>query len=71
MKQLVVIFILCISINAYAQEPSILNDTIDLDEVLVKATRVDEKAPFVRSNVTKEEIESRNLGQDIPVLLNF
>ena len=46
-------------------------DTIDLDEVLVKATRVDEKAPFVQSNVTKEEIESRNLGQDIPVLLNF
>ena len=57
MKQLVVIFILCISMKTYAQETSILNDTIDLDEVLVKATRVDEKAPFVRSNVTKEEIE--------------
>ena len=51
----------------YAQEQSILKDTIDLDEVLVKATRVDEKAPFVNANVTKEEIESRNLGQDIPV----
>lgn len=57
--------------GSYAQEKSILKDTINLDEVLVKATRVDEKAPFVRSNVTKEEIESRNLGQDIPVLLNF
>ena len=54
-----------------AQKQSILKDTIDLDEVLVKATRVDEKAPFVQSNVTKEDIESRNLGQDIPVLLNF
>lgn len=71
MKQLVVIFIMCASMGSYAQEKSILKDTINLDEVLVKATRVDEKAPFVRSNVTKEEIESRNLGQDIPVLLNF
>lgn len=71
MKQLVVIFIMCASMGSYAQEKSILKDTINLDEVLVKATRVDEKAPFVRSNITKEEIESRNLGQDIPVLLNF
>ncbi len=71
MKQLVVFFIMCASIAAYTQEKSILNDTINLDEVLVKATRVDDKAPFVRSNITKEEIESRNLGQDIPVLLNF
>ncbi|MCA0932844.1 TonB-dependent receptor [Lutimonas saemankumensis] len=71
MKQLTVIFILCLSTVVWAQEKSILKDTINLDEVLVKATRVDEKAPFVRSNVTKEEIESRNLGQDIPVLLNF
>ncbi|WKK66136.1 TonB-dependent receptor [Lutimonas zeaxanthinifaciens] len=71
MKQLTVIFMMCLSTVLMAQEKSILKDTIDLDEVLVKATRVDEKAPFVRSNVSKEEIESRNLGQDIPVLLNF
>ncbi len=71
MKQFAVMFMLCMSFTSYAQEKSILNDTIDLEEVLVKATRVDEKAPFVRSNITKEEIESRNLGQDIPVLLNF
>ena len=71
MKQITVIFMMCISTIVLAQEKSILKDTIDLDEVLVKATRVDEKAPFVRSNVTKDEIESRNLGQDIPVLLNF
>ena len=71
MKQLVVIFMMCIAFLSGAQEKSILKDTIALDEVLVKATRVDERAPFVRSNITKEEIESRNLGQDIPVLLNF
>ncbi|NNE31628.1 MAG: TonB-dependent receptor [Winogradskyella sp.] len=42
-----------------------------LDEVLVKAVRVDAKAPITHSNVTKKEIAKRNLGQDIPVLLNF
>ncbi|WP_299114682.1 TonB-dependent receptor [uncultured Winogradskyella sp.] len=42
-----------------------------LDEVLVKAVRVKEKAPITHSNVTKKEIAKRNLGQDIPVLLNF
>jgi len=71
MKQFAVIFMLCACFSGYAQEKSMLNDTVKLDEVLVKATRVDEKAPFVNSNITKEEIESRNLGQDIPVLLNF
>ena len=55
----------------YAQEASILKDTIELDEVLVKATRVKEDAPFTQSYVTKEEIEARNLGQDLPILLNF
>ena len=42
-----------------------------LDEVLVKAVRVDAKSPITHSNVTKKEIERRNVGQDIPVLLNF
>ena len=67
------LFILTIffSVISFAQDNSILNDTINLDEVLVKATRVDKKAPFTQSNITKEEIEERNLGQDIPILLNY
>jgi len=56
---------------SFAQENSILNDTVNLDEILVTATRITEKAPFTQSNITKEEIEERNLGQDIPILLNF
>ncbi|MCK4561506.1 MAG: TonB-dependent receptor [Flavobacteriaceae bacterium] len=60
-----------ISAISFAQKNSILNDTINLDEVLVTATRITEKAPFTQSNITKEEIEERNLGQDIPILLNF
>ena len=56
---------------ATAQDTGILKDTIELDEVLVRATRVEEDAPFTQSYVNKEEIEARNLGQDLPVLLNF
>jgi len=41
-----------------------------LDEVLVQAFRVDADSPITHSNFTKKDIESRNLGQDIPVLLN-
>ena len=43
----------------------------NLDEVLVKAVRVDANSPITHSNLSKEEIEKRNLGQDIPILLNY
>ncbi len=42
-----------------------------LDEVLVKSVRVDAKSPITHTNVSKKEIAKRNLGQDIPVLLNY
>jgi iron complex outermembrane receptor protein len=42
-----------------------------LDEVLVSAVRVTTKTPVTFSNVSKEELAKRNLGQDIPILLNY
>ncbi|WP_298900738.1 TonB-dependent receptor [uncultured Psychroserpens sp.] len=42
-----------------------------LDEVLVKAVRVVATSPITHSNVTKKQLAKRNLGQDIPVLLNY
>ncbi|MBK5212621.1 MAG: TonB-dependent receptor [Flavobacteriaceae bacterium] len=42
-----------------------------LDEVLVKAVRVDADSPITHSNLDKEELEKRNLGQDIPYMLNY
>ncbi|WBX73448.1 TonB-dependent receptor [Tenacibaculum pacificus] len=42
-----------------------------LDEVLVDAIRVKSDAPIAHSNLSKKQIEKRNLGQDIPVLLNY
>ena len=45
--------------------------TQNLDEVLVKAVRVKPDAPITHSNVTKKDLQQRNLGQDIPILLNY
>ncbi|XWN36519.1 MAG: TonB-dependent receptor [Balneola sp.] len=49
----------------------LLPDTYVSDEVLVEATRVDESIPVTFSNLDQEEIEKRNLGQDVPYLLNL
>ena len=42
-----------------------------LDEVLVSAVRANSDIPVTYSNLSKKEISKRNLGQDIPVLLNY
>jgi iron complex outermembrane receptor protein len=42
-----------------------------LDAVLVSAVRVTTKTPVSFSNLTKKDIKFRNLGQDIPVLMNY
>ena len=42
-----------------------------LNEILVSAIRVDSKTPMSFSNLDKKEIKFRNLGQDIPVLMNY
>lgn len=58
--------------SVYGQEKQQDSTKVEkLDEVLVKAVRVDAKSPITHSNVTKEDLEKRNLGQDIPLLLNF
>lgn len=42
-----------------------------LDEVLISAIRVTSKAPVSFSNLDKKDIKYRNLGQDIPILMNY
>jgi iron complex outermembrane receptor protein len=41
------------------------------DQVIVYATRANEKTPTTYTDFSSEQIEDRNLGQDIPFLLNF
>ena len=42
-----------------------------LDEALVSAVRVNAASPVTHSNLSKEEIAKRNLGQDIPIIMNY
>ena len=74
MKNFVCFFLLLITFYSFSQEQTI--DTIqgkkqNLDEVVVEAIRVKYSSPISHSNISKAELESRNLGQDLPVLLNF
>ncbi|NHM05908.1 TonB-dependent receptor [Flavobacterium sp. CYK-4] len=63
---------LLLTMQAVAQQQKTDTTQVQaLDEVLIKATRAQKKTPVSFSNVSKEALASRNLGQDIPILLNF
>ncbi len=65
---------LCLTVGATAQEQqtdSLEGKKVVLDEVFVSAIRVTKESPVTFSNLTKEDLQSRNLGQDIPILMNF
>lgn len=66
------LFGLTLGISAQNQQIDSLEGTkVVLDEVSVQAVRVTKTSPVTFSNLKKDEIAPRNLGQDIPVLLNF
>ncbi len=50
-----------------AQDSTRINE---LNEVVVKSTRVNEKTGMAFTNVYKRDIKKQNLGQDLPFLLN-
>lgn len=61
-----------LSFYSFAQQtPQDSTKINKLDEVLVSAVRVTSKTPVSFSNLSKKEIQSRNLGQDIPILMNY
>ena len=53
------------------KQDSLTVKKIALDEVFVSAIRANKESPVTFTNLTKEQLSPRNLGQDIPVLLNF
>lgn len=62
-----------LSLLSAQQQPtdSLEGTKVVLDEVLVQAVRVTKESPVTFTNLKKEEIAPRNLGQDIPVLMNY
>lgn len=71
-KQLFLSSFLLFSLATLAQEKTKDSTRVNqLDEVLVSAIRVNSKTPVSFSNLSKKEIQNRNLGQDIPILMNY
>lgn len=71
MKYYAFIFLLSAAI-LQAQEK--LQDTTKiqaLEQVYLNGVRVAADSPITHSNLTKQDLAKRNLGQDIPVLLNY
>ncbi len=61
-----------IAIGASNQLEIKLNkSTYQADEVIINATRVNDKTGMAYTNVTAAQIDKQNMGQDLPVLLNF
>jgi iron complex outermembrane receptor protein len=69
-----IIMLGCIAITAIAlpaQQKNAASDSFHvLNPVEVRAIRANDKAPFTKTNLNKQEIEKVNLGQDIPFILN-
>lgn len=63
--------LLSANVNAQTEQPKDSVSYETLDEVLIQAVRANKKTPMAFSNLSKEEIAKKNLGQDIPVLMNF
>ena len=75
-NRFIFLLFLLLSAKNYTQEGQKTKDTtqnklIELKEVSVSAIRANKKQPVTFSNVEKEAISPRNLGQDIPILLNY
>ena len=62
-------FLFYFLISFSQEKPADSSKINELDAVLVSAIRVDSKTPVTFSNMTKKELKTRNLGQDIPILM--
>ena len=76
MKKTVFICICALGLNPLIAQQEQAKDSltaspISLEEVSVTGLRASEDQPVPFSEVTKEDLASRNLGQDLPILLNF
>ncbi|WP_313804915.1 TonB-dependent receptor domain-containing protein [Flavobacterium sp.] len=72
-KTVLVVSCLQMSVTALSQEVKV-QDSVkvnELEEVVVSSVRAGSKQPVTFTNMSKQEIAPRNLGQDIPVLMNY
>ncbi|MDR1055537.1 MAG: TonB-dependent receptor [Prevotellaceae bacterium] len=66
MKKVLLAVVLCMaSIGAFAQ------DTIQLNEAVITATRASKKTPVAQTTVTGEQIKQSNIGADLPYIIEL
>ena len=71
MKYALLILYSCMFFGHAQQQRDSLQSTIDLKEVTVSSLQATSETPMAFSNLTKEELSERNLGVDMPILLQF
>ena len=71
MKYVLLILFSCVLFGHAQQQRDSLQSTIDLKEVTVSSLQATSETPMAFSNLTKEELSERNLGVDMPILLQF
>ena len=74
MKKIILFGALCFNFAFLCAQQTDKDSTaaeIKLDEVLVSAVRAKQESPVTFTNLKKERIQARNLGQDIPILMNY
>lgn len=74
MKTIYLGFLAIILFTPSLAQTTVVQDSIpeiQLEEVKLAGLRVNEDHPFSFSNVYKEELASRNLGQDLPIMLSY
>ena len=68
----ILLFFSSIFLSVLSFSKSIIQDTIkvqNLEEVIVSSIRVKQNAPVAFTNVSKDQLDKSNLGQDLPILL--
>jgi iron complex outermembrane recepter protein len=62
--------LIMIGLVSFAQTDSTFNDTTYLQPVEMNAIRAGDKTPIAKTNLGKSEIAKKNIGQDLPFILN-
>ena len=73
MKIVIISAVLTLSIFQLNAQQKVQDSTKveNLGEVFIKSVRVDADSPITHSNLSAVELEKRNLGQDIPFMLQY
>ncbi len=71
-KIIVIIIMLSAHIIVHSQDTTKhkIADTLLMSNIEVTSIRASDKAPFTKTNISKDDIEKTNLGQDLPFVLN-